>query len=440
MPKKRSRGNKRQGRPQAAPPALIGLGCAFEGHGLLEEGSGVATLLLWQSLRDVLLWASTHSERRGDLFVPGSEHRRAAELDHAGIDRKLKIPLLTIAQLLEEGPEIAAAELASACRKVSCWADEQGLPRTAIWYAQAAALAVPTDADAAYTVGLLCRRNAEYERAETWFRRAVVLARRSGDNQSLAMAWIGIGNLHIRRGDFLSARKALKRALRIARKSGLRRPKAMALHDLFTVAGELRQASEAEMYARQAYRAYGPRHPRIPVLAHDIASSWLLQGYYRRALVVYEAMLDLITRPAERLLILSNIARASAGVQRRGLFTHVWIEAWKIIDRQPDAERICSALLNLAYASATLRDWERADIAARLAVELASKRNENGTRTEAGVVLESVRAKCLTPPMLPPVTEPSIIEAADHLAESLIQSLTAYAGAIGDERSPRILW
>ncbi|MBV9772765.1 MAG: tetratricopeptide repeat protein, partial [Gemmatimonadetes bacterium] len=374
MPEKRSRGGKRQGRPQAAPPALTGLGQAFEGHGLLEERSGEGTLLLWQSLRDVLLWASTPADQRNELFVPGSESHRAEALDRAKMDRKLKIPLLTIAQVLEEGAEISAADLASACRKVSRWADEQGLPRMAIWYAQAAAATMPVDAEPAYTVGLLCRRNAEYERAETWFRRAMVLARRSGDNQSYALAWIGIGNLYIRRGDFLSARKALKRALRRARKGGLRRPKAMALHDLFTIAVELIEIADAEALARQTYRAYGPRHPRLPVLAHDVASFWLLQGYYRRALVVYEAILELITHPAERLLILSTIARAAAGARRRDIFTNVWVESWEIIDRKPDAERICSALLNLAYASATLRDWERSEIAARLAVELAAKR------------------------------------------------------------------
>ena len=43
---------------------------------MLAEIPGAAGLLLWQTLRDVLLWAATPPEARDGLFAPGAAARR----------------------------------------------------------------------------------------------------------------------------------------------------------------------------------------------------------------------------------------------------------------------------------------------------------------------------------------------------------------------------
>ncbi len=78
-------------------------------------------------------------------------------------------------------------------RGVAGWAEAEGKLALALGYAQAVALVRTGEARAAYAVGLLARRRAEYARAETWFRRAVMLARQSGDWPAYCLAFVGLG-------------------------------------------------------------------------------------------------------------------------------------------------------------------------------------------------------------------------------------------------------
>ena len=159
-----------------------------------------------------------------------------------------------------------------ACRAISRWAETNSLPQIPIDFAQGAALIHPAHAGHAYQVALLCRRAAEYERAETWYRRALRLAIGAKEHRTVALAWSGLGDLLIQRGDYAPARLAHLRTFRIARRFGFWDIKGNALHDLFTIAVDQGHMVEAENLARQAFQAYPKNAARLPALASDVAA------------------------------------------------------------------------------------------------------------------------------------------------------------------------
>lgn len=434
---RRSGRSRRPGRPQVPPPAMRRrVGAPFEGFDVLEEAAGhPAAPVLWQALRDVVLWGETPPEERAGLFAPGAAARRRDALQEHDPGPELAGPLAVLSRLLAEPGSTPAKQVAKACREVSRWAEESGLPRTALEYAYGGAAVLPEDADLAYRVGLLSRRHADYARAESWFRRAIGLARRQRKAQPFALAFVGLGNLYIQRGDYATARRMLDRARRTARRHGLQEVKPMVLHDLFLVSHETKQPVLAEKYAQQAYRAYGPNHPRQVVLAHDVAGFWLTQGQFRRALGVLEAILQVVTQARERLCVLGNIAYAAGGLRDRNVFLDAWIEGWAIIDHEPNAPKVASAALDLAHGAAMLHDWERAELAATFALASAVRRKEEKKKVEAERLMEQIRVGQGVELTLPDATDRGLNETSDAFASRLIQSLQA--AAADPESRPR---
>lgn len=353
-PKRLSPPQRRTTRRWRTPPAITHGNEAFEGAAILEEVKGPLGLLLWQAVRDVVVWCSFPPEERDALFVEGADAALHGLIRTAGADVQLESPLMTVVRMVAQPAEARAEQLELACQHVAHWADQHGYSATSITWAQAAALTVPHDAGAAYAVGRLARRRAEYGRAETWFRRAIALARQSGDWQSYALAFSGLGNLYMQRGNFPVARRLHVRALRAARRHSLRAVQGNALHDLFVIAASGSQREDAERYARGAYEAYGAEHPRLPVLAHDIAYFWMERGHFAPALTVLQALLPHMSRHDERLVGLGNLVRAAAGAGQRRLFEEMWDEVWDGITRSESTENTAQVLLELAHGAAQL--------------------------------------------------------------------------------------
>lgn len=418
----------RKGRRQAAPPALLSDGEPFAGFNVLDEWREPRALLLWQALRDGLLWASTPAPDRHALFSATARERRSRELRSTTLDPELVGPLRVVSGVLDPDGGLSDERLAAALRALAGWAEAHDFPRTAISFAQGAALVLPRHPAFAYTVGLYCRRNAEYDRAETWFRRARVLSWRADDRQSFALSWIGLGNVYLQRGDYEAAKAAHLRALRVARRRGFWHVKAMALHDLFTIAVDQHRTAEAERLAQQAARAYPVASPRLVHLAHDVATFWMNQGFYQRTLIVFHAVSKLLTRSDERLFVLASLGRAAAGVGDIKLFTDAWVAVHLGLDRNPTTDRACVALLMLAYGAAALEDWTRVELAARHAMELARHRGESEVSQRAQVLINAVPERRFSPELLPPPDDPAVIEEADNLARLLVRRLTTRAG------------
>ncbi|HSU17215.1 tetratricopeptide repeat protein [Longimicrobium sp.] len=382
---------RRTARRWRTPPAITTGAENFEGMAVLDEIGGPLGFLLWQAARDVVLWAGFTPEERVGLFEPGADALLHGLIRSAGVEVQLESPLMTIVRMVG-GPDTARAETVElACQHIAHWADGHGYTAAAIAYAQAAALTVPYDAGAAYAVGRVARRRAEYARAETWFRRAIALARQSGDWTSYALAFSGLGNLYMQRGNYPSARRFHVRALRAARRHSLRAIQGSALHDLFVIAAAGNHKEDAERYARGAFESYGPEHPRLPALANDIAYFWVERGHFAPALTVFEALLPHMTRHEDRLVALANIVRAAAGAGERRQFEQTWDEVWDGLARDDGTENAAQVLLELAHGAAQLGEFERAERAAERAVKTARDRGQARTLLGAESVLDSVR-------------------------------------------------
>ncbi|HEX5726442.1 MAG TPA: hypothetical protein VFX98_13295 [Longimicrobiaceae bacterium] len=428
MSESHSQKRRRSPRRWIVPPGLSTDGEPFAGYRVLEEmKDGGLALLLWQALRDVELWAATEPERRAELFPAEAWERRAGAVAALPLDSGLRAPLRDLARVLDPGAgDLPEAELAEACLAVSRWASERSLPRTAMTFAQVAAIAASEAAAPCYTVGLLARRAADYRRAETWFRRCIGLARRARDWKFYGLGCVGLGNLFIQRGDYPTARSWLFKALRASRRHGLWNVKPMALHDLCCVAIIGGKVEEVLGYARAAFKAYGRHHPRVVALAHDVAFFWMLQGYFAQALPVFRAVLTQPLDRPHRLLAQSSLARAAAGVGDRFGFADAWAATWRMVDEGDDSEKMAEALINLAQGAATLGDVDRAQMAASQALAVAIKRAEAEQRVVAEALLDSTRTlKQRTGAAAPSAPAPAPVpEGASALAADFVEVLS----------------
>ncbi|HEU0054374.1 MAG TPA: tetratricopeptide repeat protein, partial [Longimicrobium sp.] len=256
----------------------------------------------------------------------------------------------------------------------------------------------------------------------------IALARQSGDWQSYALAFSGLGNLYMQRGNFPAARRFHVRALRAARRHSLRQIQGSALHDLFVIAAGSNQKDDAERYARGAFEAYGLDHPRLSILAHDLAYFWMERGHFAPALTVFQALLPHMNRHEDRLVGLANIVRAAAGAGQRRLFEETWDEVWDGLTRNENAENSAQVLLELAHGAAQLGEYERAERAAERAARIARERGESKIQLTAESVQESVRrGRAARSARAAETPQPSreLVEEADAFAADLVRSLNS---------------
>jgi tetratricopeptide (TPR) repeat protein len=370
-----------------------------DGISILDEVSGDLGLLLWRSARNVTLWAETPAEERATLFPGDAARSRAADLGLADVPQELHGPLSVLTALLARPGDVDLLRLVNACRRIAVWAEQRGELATALEFSQAAALAAPESASLAYAVGRLARRRAEYDRAESWYTRAVVQGRQSSDWRSYALAFSGMGNLHMQRGNYPAARRSHLRCLKVAERQGLLELVGSAYHDLFGTAVETGAGSAADDLAVLAFHAYGPRDPRIPRLAYDVAYHWALQGYFARALAVGEALLPHMTDESERAVVHGLIARAAAGVGNTALFASATRETRLLAERDGARETAARALLGVVYGAAHLGEWDLAQDVGLRAVTIARKRNEGRVLLAAEAALDSVHTRNLAVPV-----------------------------------------
>ncbi len=433
MKKHRKFANKRQapGRQWHVPPPLIHGPETLEGAAILNEWSDGAAVLLWQSFRDVMLWATTEPESRAEAFAPGTPVTRLDTprdlVDDPNGPEVMKA-LGALKQLVANPGEAKEEQVSRACRTLSEWAAAKGKNGTALAFAQNAALAASGNAAAAYWVATIARRTNDHARAESWFRRAVALARQSRDWRIYSISFGGLGNLYFRRGNLPAARRLHTRALRGARRGGMRREQALALHDLFVVAIDTGNSGEAERLARQALEAFGNRSPRLHILAHDVAYFWLEQGHSARALSVFRAVLTLLERPIDRLLVLANIARAAGGTGDRPMVDAAVARIDSLIMDPQLRIAAGRALLEVARGYFALGSYDRAEVAALGSLASATEFREAKIQFAAESLIGAIREKEAAT-----VVESVPIEASigygDELAADFVKALETMAGA-----------
>ncbi|HSU13932.1 hypothetical protein [Longimicrobium sp.] len=361
---------------------------------VLQEMPTPVGAILWQSVRDVTLWAEIAEDERDELFGINAAHRRLNELLAAGAEPSLEVSLTTLAALVGS-PATANPEIVSlVCQQIARWAEGRGAWGTAMAYAQAAALATPLEAGPALFAGSLALRWRRSARAETWLRRAIGLARRGRVWEAYAQAYVEMGALYTRRGQPGTAHRFYVQGLRAARRHGLILIRGTALHGMLLLALEAGHLDDAERYARGAMRAYGRGHPRLSELLHDVAFLFVRKESYSRAIPMLQKLLPSRVEPVERALTLSILAHAAAGDENQRLYQEAWMDAWSLINRNPaEADRHARALLELARASTLFRDWAHVEQAVRLATSAATPHTEPVLTAQVDELAAALRSR-----------------------------------------------
>jgi tetratricopeptide (TPR) repeat protein len=396
-----------------------------EGLLILNEVHGELGLVLWRSLRSVLLWAETDAPSRLRLFDEGAADRRQVEiLSTVPADaRPLREALEDLLPILDK-PERADPEFAGiACTRIAAWADSQGAPQTALEFLQAGALCCPANPSFALAVGRSARDLAQYARAESWLYRAIGLSRQSRDWNCYIRSYLQHGTMLFRRGAIPAARRSIVKALRRSRRQGYRQGEAWALHDLFVLEGNGGDPTRALGYAREALEVLGPNHANLPRLAHDIAYFWLEQGEYRHALPVFLATLETIV-PVARPAVLGSVSRAAAGVGDPSVFE--WARD-EIVQYGP-GPGVAEAWVDIARGALALNRFEEARHAAGLAEATARARKEGRIIFLSESIMEQIQAEKRAADSLAAsrsAAAPS--QENDHLARELLRSLQLHS-------------
>jgi len=383
---------RRSGRKSPPPPAILhGPDETLDGANILDEMRNGVGVVLWQSLHDVILWASVPPGERRNLFRPESVRRRLAALVALGVDPPLEAALTSLAALSADPGTARPESVGAVCLQIARWAEANESVGTALAFAQGAAIASPGDAAAGFLAGCLARKQGERARAETWLRRSIVLGRRNGDRMTLFQACLVLAEMQAERGDLEGARGLFLRAFRGARRSGFRELKGQALHGLFRLAAAGGRVDEADSYARSTLHAYGRRHPRVPQVARDIGTFWLERGKFPEALSALRLLLPFARHPADRVEALAVVARAAAGAGNEEAFDDASREALQLLRRTPEEDLRSRPLLDLARGAAELQRWESAERAARLALDAAVRQGEDHASTRAQAMLSQSR-------------------------------------------------
>ena len=402
-----------------APPALVRGSEALPASAILDELPGGVGVVLWSSARNVALWAATPPARRGRLFDPAAGAAREAHLAALEVDAELLAPLSVIVRLLEDGGRMEEVRLVNACRRIALWAEQRGALGTALEFAQCAALVAPEVAALAYAVGRLARRRAEYDRAETWLGRAVVQARRGNDWRTYALAYSGLGNVNVQKGNFPLGRRAHERCLKTAQRHNLRDLEGAAYHDLFAVALESGADSDVDQLAQQAFVAYGPGHPNLPRLAFDVVFRWMQEGFFADSLRVARVLTAHFATPCDQALALSMVARSAGGAGNVVTYedSRRRIAELGASEIEDAASRV---FLGLAHGAASLSRWSLAREFASAGLASARARQEGRLILAAEALLKGIEEREAETAR---VSRPAAARLADQFIEALETSV-----------------
>jgi tetratricopeptide (TPR) repeat protein len=200
-----------------------------------------------------------------------------------------------------------------------------------------------------------------------WLLRARRLARIHHNEPEFAQAHLGLGSIAADLGLLDQAIEHATKAFRAALRCGQHRLAGWAYHDLLLLKIGLGRYEEAWAHALDAISLYKRDHPRLPALAHDIALLWSRQGYYSAAMTVFEHVMPHVRRPHEKMLILSNFARAAAACGDRLRYERSMLAVEKV--RRECGTIPASVWVHLAHAAQTANDWLRADELIQVSLE-----------------------------------------------------------------------
>lgn len=388
-----------------------------------------AAVPAWRVLRTVLLWAAEEPGDREALLesLPLLEWEEKLLTDT--FDADLRLPLAVVVGELARGPQTVATRVSWACLCVADWALSHRASRTALGFAEAAALVSPDHPRYAWVAGRILRTFGRFKDSGLWLRRTIRVAIRSGDWEAHSRGLNSLGNTSLERGDYKDAVRILQKALAAAQRRRLRRFEGENLHDLFVAHYAMGEWSQAEHYAGRAFEIYRRLpHERLPILAHDIAFLWLNRGHFSRALTVLRVLLPMMRLPEDRLRALASTSRAAGACGDQEMFELAWSEGWQLAAEQArEARFAATALIEMALGASSLSRWDDAQQALGLALELAAQREEKDVLFRAETALSAVRSRRAAETTASAVGRAN--SPADALAQRMITSLASAASS-----------
>jgi tetratricopeptide (TPR) repeat protein len=373
----------RRRQPHRIPPPLSHGAESLDAEVVLHEFPDDLGLYLWKTVRSVRLWVELPEVERRGAFGREAFGLRMEHLRTLPIEADIRELLETAATVLRDA-EIHLEAVVTACRLIAAWADRRGALGTALEFTQVAALLTPGDAELVHSVARVARQRGEYARAESWYRQAIAVSRRTHDWISLAGAYLGLGNTFLLRGNHGSARSTLIRGVRAAERHSLREERALLSHQLAIAAGRAERSAEVVRHGRSALEGYGSSHPRLPVLAVDLGVLWTRMGHFQEAAQILGGVSPGEVGPAERLARAAALARASAALGDAEGYAEAWAEAGRNMEEPMINRERGEALLDLAYAAVSAN--EAAHL--RDAVQRYSKLGDSGGDAERRSELE----------------------------------------------------
>lgn len=414
----------RRRQPHRIPPPISHGSETLDSEIILHETPDDTGLLLWKTVRSIRLWGGLKPEDRARAFTPGAHAKRIKAIEALPVGTDLRESMETAASVLR-GSDVHLEAVVTACRLIASWAEEQGSLGTALEFTQAAALLMPTDAELVHTVAWLARRHGEHARAESWYRQAIAVARRTHDWISLAGAYLGLGATFLQRGSHSAARVTLVRGIRAATRHSLWEERALLGHELARLAIRTERPPEAVRSGRAAFEAYGAAHPRLPGLATELATFWIRSGHFDEGLQVLAAVDPESLEPADRLGRASAMALASAASGDAQGVEAAWAEAESLLQTPAPGREPALVSLELARAAAAVGLAERARSGAERASRSAEVRGETALRADADALLQALDSNG-APLDLEPRKAPRELR---RLAEDLATAFTSSAEA-----------
>lgn len=368
---------------------------------LLAECGPVLGVVLWQLVRDVVLWAQVPAAERAGLFRPLSA-AQADRLARAAAEApELAEPLRELALLVAAPGCAEALRIAEACERVLVWAEMRGMRETALQFAEAAARVELDTALRSKLAGRLCRRVHDHPRATLWYRRAARLARRAGNEAEFAFAQLGLGGVALDQGKFDEAEHFFWRAARAALRQGRQSLAAEAYHDLLGVAVHSGRYLDAIEHAGKAADLYPAKHPAIPHLAYDIGYLWMRLSYFSSAIYLIEKALPwLKVQQSYRVLGLAALARATAAVHDRIRYERAAAQVLQIV--AAGSERSAAALYHVAEGARYFEQWDRAESLGARALDVAMRVGNRTVVSLASALLAALPGRTQGPEDLLP--------------------------------------
>lgn len=358
-------------------------------------------LALWRAVIHVRKWAELKPRQRveASLGPPIPDQQRVTESARTCAP-ELGLALDVFLALAMRPRQAREADLISACRAVSSWAEGQGRGETALQFLEAASAVAPENAELANLCARACRLIGERPRGELWYERGIGLARTAGDPVEYIHGHLGFSTLLLERDEPEAAMEAIRTAGDTAKRFGLKPKAGEAYHDAPAIAIVTGDIGRAVTYAQKAVSLYPRHHERYPALAYDLSLALVMWGVHEPAVPILRHAVDHIRSPAEQLIVWGTLARAAAGA---GEISH-YREALRHVTQLVPEHRhnAAAALYSIGEAARLLGNWAAAEDSARRALELGEMTGAQDVVRRTQALLSAIKRREPQAPTLPP--------------------------------------